>query len=582
LLFAATTWLVKVAAILAGSASSGCDPGMACEEGMYREAGGCTAPTQVMLNTVGFPSDARKQATVLVEADSFEVRPVTGKGDVFRGELSEPQYNEDTDQQVRVADFSELTEDGTYVLEVEGAKASAEFRIDADPYRDTLRAAMLGFYGQRCGFSVGFEYGQTTFEHAACHEQDASMELADPGSGDRRDGTGGWHDAGDYGKYVVNGAFSLGVLLQAWEQLGPQAFEGSEHLSDEDSDGLPALLAEARHELDWLLKMQLEDGRVSHQIRPSRYEGAIMPDRDSSERFFSTPSTAATADLVAVMAQAARAYEPYDIDYAGRCLDAAQLSYSWLAEHPDVRMDANHEDWPNPTYQTSSTDDLLWALAELWRTTDDAELLETVEGELGNRQVPSSWDWSGLANLAVFTYVLAPSPRRDPEVVESVADAVTQSADALVEASQQHGYGRGITQYAWGSNGAVARACMNLVVAFRLTDDRQYLDTCARQLDFLLGRNAFGRSQVTGVGDRPPRAPHHRPSQASGQTWPGLLVGGLNYASQDNPRVDEDTLPGLAWFDESDDYFTNEVAINWNAALVYALAAIRTPLEGET
>ena len=155
--------------------------------------------------------------------------------------------------------------------------------------------------------------------------------------------------------------------------------------------------------------------------------------------------------------------------------------------------------------------------------------------------------------------------------------AVTRSADALAEASELHGYGRGIDGYGWGSNGAVARACMNLVVAFRLTDDRSYLDTCARQLDFLLGRNAFGRSQVTGVGDRPPIHPHHRPSQASGHPWPGLLVGGLNYASQDNPRVDEETLPGLAWFDSSEDYFTNEVAINWNAALVYALAAMRMP-----
>jgi endoglucanase len=179
--------------------------------------------------------------------------------------------------------------------------------------------------------------------------------------------------------------------------------------------------------------------------------------------------------------------------------------------------------------------------------------------------------------LAIFTYALAPSSTRDPEVLASVTDAVILSADALVEASQLHGYGRGITQYSWGSNGAVARACMNLVVAFRLTDDPWYLDSCFRQVDFLLGRNAFGRSQVTGVGDRPPRAPHHRPSQASGHPWPGLLVGGLNYASQENPRVNEDTLPGLAWFDKSDDYFTNEVAINWNAALVYALAATRTP-----
>lgn len=571
-----TVLRAQAAALMLGLTSGGCDPGNACEEGKFREAGRCMAPAVVMLNTVGFSSEGPKQATVLVDAKSFEILSSETGDSLYRGDLSAPLYNEDTDQQVRVADFSDLIESGAYVLVVSGAEPSAEFVIAPDVYRDTLRTAMLGFYGQRCGCDVEFEHQDASFEHAACHEQDGSMQWADPGSTERRDGTGGWHDAGDYGKYVVNGAFSLGVLLKAWEHFGAEAFAGAEHLPEGEDQDLPALLAEARWELDWLLRMQLQDGRVTHQIRPPEYEGGIMPEGDSSERYFSTPSTAATADLVAVMAQAARVFEPHDAEYAARCLEAACLSQDWLAEHPNLEEDANHDRWPNPTYSTSSADDRLWATTELWQTTEDDALLADIEEQLRTRQVPSSWDWSGLSNLSSFTYVLAPSEARDPEVVSSVSAAVTRSADALVEASAAHGYGRGITQYGWGSNGAVARSCMNLAVAYRLTEERRYVDTCARQLDFLLGRNGFGRSQVTGVGSRPPTHPHHRPSQASGLTWPGLLVGGLNYASQDNPRVDEQTLPGLAWFDESEDYFTNEVAINWNAALVYAVAALRS------
>ena len=100
-----------------------------------------------------------------------------------------------------------------------------------------------------------------------------------------------------------------------------------------------------------------------------------------------------------------------------------------------------------------------------------------------------------------------------------------------------------------------------------LVPDAEHKNLISLQLDHLLGRNYYGRSYVTGVGYHPPQNPHHRPSQADSarEPWPGLLVGGPWSSS---------SPPATAWVDESEDYNTNEIAINWNAAMIYAAASL--------
>jgi endoglucanase len=552
-----------------------CDPGVNCPEGQRQEGLECVEPAVVFYNTVGFLPGRVKQATVLGRADRFEVRRASDDEVVFEGELSKTRLDEDTGQKVRIADFTELAKPGRYVVTVADLRPSDEFRIDDDLYRAPLEASLLGFYGQRCGTELSFEYDDETYSHGACHEDDASLELV-PDQKGTLDGTSGWHDAGDYGKYTVNGAFSLAFLLDAWQHFGDAAFAGVEHIPNYDGE-LPPVLEEARYEIEWLLKMQFEDGTVSHQIRPLNYEPAIMPDRDSAKRFFSTASTAATGSFAAVMALAARVYEPYDADLSARCLQAARLSVEWLEAHPDTDLQANHENWPNATYATPSFDDVLWARTELWATTGDEELLGEVESVFARASVGDTWDWSDATNLALFTYALSDSDSRSATTVDWTRQSILASADRIVEAAKANGFGRGLSSYTynWGSNGAVARSCMNLAAAYQLAQDEAYVDGCVHQLDYLLGRNYFGRSMVTAVGLRPPLHPHHRPSQALGRAWPGLLVGGPNASSQENPNLYDGIHPGQAWFDEAGDYYTNEIAINWNAALVYALAFVR-------
>ncbi len=551
-----------------------CDSGtQRCDKGVY-DGGRCTAPFDVAVNGHGFrPSDS-KLGTIRSPADAFAVRRVADDGEVIAGKVQGPNPRTDASEDAWVLDFSELREPGEYYVETDMGLRSDGFLVARDVYEVPLRMALLGLYGQRCGAAVEFEHGGEHYSHGICHVTPAEP-YPSSGVGGRKDVSGGWHDAGDYGKYSVNGAFSAAFLLYAWERFG-ESLAGISHVPGYD-DELPGLLAEAAWELDWLVKMQSKDGGVAHQVRPARYEGSIMPSNDTAPRYISQPSSAATADVAAVMALGARLFEAWDQARSDSYRQVAMDARAWLEENSGLVV-ADQSFWPNVTYGDQSDDDeRLWADIEWWRSTRDVALRERLESALGGYEgVSTSWDWQQVANLGVFAYLLDGDSTRSSEIVDLLSRLVVTGADELVERSESHAYGRGVESYYWGSNGVVARSCMNLLAASELTGEPRYERACAKQLGHLLGRNYFGRSQITGLSYRPPLAPHHRPSQADGATdpWPGLLVGGPNVSSTDNPRLLPGTPAATAWFDSSEDYFTNEVAINWNAALVYATAGL--------
>jgi endoglucanase len=216
-------------------------------------------------------------------------------------------------------------------------------------------------------------------------------------------------------------------------------------------------------------------------------------------------------------------------------------------------------------YLRSAESDRQWALIELWETSGiDRERVErSLVGD--NPVVDVDWDWGGARNLGLYVYLLS-KRERDAFVVESVQDDLIAAADRVVQNHARHGYGRGLRRHYWGVNGSLARLSLNLLMAHRLTGDGRYRDVALDQLAYLYGRNPYGRSFVTGDGHMPPRFPHHRPSAADGieAPWPGHLVGGGHPTELD-------------WHDVTEDPRTNENAINWDASLAYALAALYDP-----
>jgi endoglucanase len=555
------------------------------------------ADADVKVSSIGYLPARVKRASVTASATQWQlVRDADGSV-AASGTLSAAKSDPDTAQSIAVADFSSVTEAGTYHVEVPSVGRSVSFPIGNDVYREAFVATMLGFYGWRCNTAVSLSWRGQTFAHAACHLDDAHTDYL--GTAGKRDGTKGWHDAGDYGKYTVNAGITVGSLLAAWEEYASVLATYTWPIP-ESGGTLPDFLAEVRWELEWVLKMQYSssDGRVSHKLTSLTFDAPsdaggdaiahwVMPENDLQTRYFVPAGSAAIADFVAMLAKAARIYKPYDSGFADQCLAAAQVSYAYLTANTGNLTVTD----PTSTgaYTTTDADDRLWAAAEMWETTGDAAALSDFETRAAKfssgttTYVDADFDWGNVKNLGMYVYLLSKRTGKNGTTESGIKAALTKAADTLVTQRNGSGYGRALSgksgMYYWGSNGAVARTCMLLQVANRLSPKADYLDTCADQIGWIFGRNYYNRSQVTGIGLDPPMHPHHRPSVADGidAPWPGLLVGGGNSTST---QANGNKNGATNWLDEVADYELNEVAVNWNAPLVYALASFLDAYSG--
>jgi endoglucanase len=323
-------------------------------------------------------------------------------------------------------------------------------------------------------------------------------------------------------------------------------------------------LKELKWETDWVLKMQYPDGsgRVSHKLTRTNFSGFVMPQDDHEKRYFTEWSSAATADFVAMMAMAARYFKPYDAEYAQKCLDAAWVSYRFLQENPEYKRFVQG-DFRTGGYQSRDVDDRLWAAAEMWETTDDPQCLADFEKRAAEMdfEIDENWDWSDVSNLGMFTYALSKKEGKNPETAKTIRQNIIKNADAIVKKAEEDVYNRPLAgRYYWGCNGTVARQTLNLQVANKLQPNKKYIETALDAVNHIFGHNYYNRSYVTGLGINPPMNPHDRRSGADGieAPWPGYIVGGGHSATD--------------WVDVEESYSHNEVAINWQAALVYALA----------
>jgi endoglucanase len=533
---------------------------------------GCQTPTpeiteEIKVNSLGFLPDAPKQASLTIAAETFIVRNASNGKRVFKGKPSAAVKQEDVDQEVWTVDFSSVTKPGNYYVEIPEVGRSVEFPIGKQVYNDAYVTSMRAFYLWRCGMEVSGEHNGNHFHQGVCHLNDGYEDyIGNPGN--RRDGTGGWHDAGDYGKYTVNAGVTVGIMFMAWEHFQPQLEKTALNLP-ETAPGFPEYLKEMKWETDWLLKMPYPDGsgRVSHKLTRLNFAGFIMADQDDGQRYFTEWSSAATADFVAMMAQAARVFKPYDAEYAQKCLDAARLSYNFLKVNPEEKRFVQG-DFRTGGYQTRDADDKLWAAAEMWETTGEAEFLADFEQRAADMQfnVDENWDWGNVANLGMFTYAMSKKSGKSPEAEAAIKRNILKIADQIVEQAQADVYRRPLAgRYYWGCNGTIARQTVNLYVANLLSPRKEYAETALDAIGHIFGRNYYNRSYVTGIGINPPMFPHDRRSGADGieDPWPGYIVGGGHKATD--------------WVDEEGSYSHNEVAINWQAPLVFALAWFLNP-----
>lgn len=531
-----------------------------CPAGTTLQLGVCATPkVAVRVNTVGFVPNSPKQATYAGPPASFVIRSADDDSAVFPDapRAAGPAINamDSGESEVHVVDFSDFTTPGEYYVDMGGLGSSEHFRIGDDVFVDAFHAAMLGMYGWRCGTAVSFEWQGQAFGHGACHLDDAPA-------------LGGWHDAGDYGKYTNNGSFALGMMLLAWDHFRDRLENVVLDGTDPDN-GIPDYLDECAYQLGWLLGMQYDDGGVSDRITAANFDPlTTMPEASTAPRRMAPTSTKATADFAAVAAHASRIFREYNPDLAQQAEDAANKAWQFLLANP-MPIQPPTSGFTGSYSGDPDTDDRFWAAAEIFETTGDPDALTMFESVANGFTIAGYWDWDNVANLGIFTYLGSTRDARDPAVVYRFTLAAENTGLNMANTASTHPYGRSLGQtYNWGINGTIARTTLAFVMASRVDPDNAstYLGAASQQLGHLFGRNFYGRSFVTGVGVNPPLHPHHRPSIADGidPPWPGLLVGGPSKS---------DPAPATVWLDDENDYTSNEVAINWNAPLIYALAA---------
>ncbi len=589
---------------------------------------------RVRVNQLGYLSDGPKGATLVTTATTplpWELHNASGRV-VRRGFTTPTGTDPSSGLNVATIDFSSYERKGAGFTLVADGETSHPFDIGLDAAYERLRTEALAvYYTNRSGIAIDDAimpgYGRAAGHVGVPPNQGDTavpcMALTDVGQGlydapwtcpdgYALDVTGGWYDAGDHGKYVVNGGIAVAQLMQTYERSLKARSADRGALGDstlrlpETGNGVPDILDEARWELDWMLKMQVPagsapqgidgqlvdvSGMAHHKISDADWTGLPLdPAADSQPRHLFRPSTAATLNLAAVAAQGARLFKKYDRAFAAELLDAARTAYDAAKANPDIFAPPAGAIDPSPgsgPYDDANvSDEFYWAAAELYLTTGERQYRNDVTGSpLHTADVftPGGFDWGHVAPLARLDLATVHNNLRDRW---QVRESVLEAADRYLADGKASPWGKAYApadgNYAWGSNSQILNNMQVMATAYDLSGKDRYADGVVRSLDYLLGRNALNISYVTGYGDVYAKNQHSRwYSHQLDVNLPnppnGTLAGGPNSTAVDaGDPVARQFLPNctstttepthqFCYIDHIGSWATNELTINWNA-----------------
>ena len=550
------------------------------------QAGG---KVSVFLNQVGYYPDEEKVVVMEGISTKEKLQVMDASGNVLLTTKPVRSAVSPWSKKRRMlVDVSQIKQPGQYVLKGKGVDVA--FNVAPGVLHDVAVASLKLFYLIRSGVPVDEVYAGK-FARPVGHA-DTRVKIHPSAATPMRPAESiissplGWYDAGDYNKYVVNSAFSIGLMLSAYEQ-NKTYFDQLDTNIPESKNSTSDLLDEIMFNMKWLLTMQdPNDGGVYHKLTTPNFEGFVMPQDCHQPRYVVAKSVTATLDFAAVMAQMARLLKnnrDYS-DFSAQAADAARNAYEWAKANKTAfyRQDLLSRDF-QPAVSTgtygdmSANDEFFWAATELYRLTSSDDYLKDVRAYQPKQfSVPT---WGNVFGLGAFSWLAA----SDCDVRNAMLDQLKDYCDgvvALVPTSCfQSPFGNKATDFGWG---CLAEGCccsaLALLYADRYVDKGQYRRYALQDVDYLLGRNATGYCYVTGFGTKSPMHPHHRISEADGivEPFPGMLVGGPNPGQQDKGSglVYPSNYPDESYIDNMGSYASNEIAINWNASLVSLLCWI--------
>ena len=581
---------------------------------------------RVRVNQVAYLPYGPKGATVVTDATTPLPWELRDAADVVVASGSSVPRGVDPTAALNVhsIDFSAYTTEGTGLTLVADGETSRPFDIGAAAYEQLRKDALTFFYTNRSGIAIDDSLAPG-YGRAAGHvgvapntgdtavgclpADDEAQALYDaPFTCDyTQDVSGGWYDAGDHGKYVVNGGISVAQLMQTYERtrhadstdVGTWT-DGSLSIP-ESSNGVPDLLDTARWELEWMLKMQVQPGRqyagmAFHKVADLNWTGLPLdPAADPQPRALFRPSTAATLNLAAVAAQGARLFAMYDPAFASRLMKAARTAYAAAnanpaiyAPAPDPTVDPNPGSGP---YNDSDvSDEFYWAAAELFITTGEAQFRNHVQSSPLHLTpavfTADGFSWDKVAALGALD--LAAVPNGLPSRGAVKAQVLTAAQDYLADQANQpfgQAYEPPDLDYVWGSNSAILNNMQVIGTAYDLTGSAMYRHGVVRSMDYLLGRNALNLSYITGYGEVAAENQHSRmyanQVDASLPNPPaGTIAGGPNTTTLTTgdpvagQLFSQGCVTQFCYVDDIGSWSTNEITVNWNAPLAWVASFV--------
>lgn len=554
---------------------------------------------KIRLNQVGFYSNGPKMAIVIsTTAKTFSLVDEASNESVFTADLTSPEvwpYSNDTCSK---AVFTKFSKAGNYHIEVPGLGKSHSFVISAHAAMEAAKASLKMYYYQRASIDLPEKYAGK-WHRVAGHPDDKvlihpSAATATRPAGSTITSPGGWYDAGDYNKYIVNSGISTYTLMSVYENF-PSFFDTLKTNIPENTNKIPDILDEVLYNLRWMMTMQDEDGGLYHKLTNPNFDGYVMPDKAIEPRYVVMKTTAATLDFAATTAVAYRIFKKFNKVLPGladSCLSMSLKAWQWAKANPDIKyVQGKMNSSFNPDIVTGAYDDnnlkdeFQWAAIELYIATTkysfytDMNLQFTLNNNFG---LPN---WQNVNTLGLYSILANRSNLESMEAseIDLVKEKIIKMADEYKKSAGRSAYGvpMGVTasDFNWGSNSCAGNQGIVLLQAYSITGEKAYLYAAMAALDYYLGRNGTSYSFLTGFGGKATQNPHYRPAEADGipGALPGFIAGGPNPGMEDAANCGgkyENKLPATAYIDNVCSYASNEIAINWNAPFVYIAFAV--------
>ncbi|HVZ79369.1 MAG TPA: glycoside hydrolase family 9 protein [bacterium] len=435
--------------------------------------------------------------------------------------------------------FTTLSAPGTYYVQVPGGSnpggQSYNFQVLDSVYNGVVTASQRMFFYQRCGMNISSANGGANWNHTACHEganQDLVAHLwnanADQGAGTARDVHGGWHDAGDYGKYVTFAHATLWYLMHSAEWY-PNGYGDNTNIP-ESGNGVPDMLDEVKYELDWMLRMQRSsDGALYSMVgysNASTSNNPGNPANDTAKRYYLNVSTTATATGAMAFALGARLFQAYPLysSYAVTLQNAAVSAWGYLSANPSpVTFDSTGVSSANAN-QSSAWDAQarVAAAAELFALTGSATYQTYFDANYNSSAVIES-SFRPVSNppnagadhfdaslcepleLGMVSYCLAPGATA--AVVTAIKNSLKNECQNYIMNQQVNDPYLGYMypgHYTWGSNQLKASWGNQLLFAVKTNanpaQNTAYANQAEEYLHYFHGRNPLNWVYLTNMG----------------------------------------------------------------------------------